>query len=1119
MKLFRILSLTLCGLLLLSSAWTQTETTGQITGQVTDPSGAAVVGAEVVLTSAAGWQRNTSSNPTGHYKFPLLPPGPYRLQASASGFGTVSTENVRVLITETTEVNLQLPVGSREETVMVTAEAPLVQSENPTTGKVIQEETIRQLPLATRNFQQLLTLTTGTSGALPNSSDLGRGDAVFNVNGQRSISNSMVINGVDANSIGTGSTPNLAVPTTDSLQEFKVQTSLYDASQGRNTGGVVAVVTKSGTNEWHGNAFYFIRNDSLNANNYFLNRQGVERPTYDRDQFGGTLGGPLMKDRAWFFVSYQGTREDNGTSLSNSLATVFVPGNLSDDRSPAALAALSASFGLGGFVHPTAAALLQAQLPNGQFLIPSAPSPGASNASVATAIPSTSTFDEDQANANLDLQISQSNRLSGKFFWANNDIQQALFNSFGTGNPLQLPGFSAFSTFRQRVVSADDTHIFSPTLLNVARFGYSIITTSAEPAQPFTAAEFGISSPLSSLFPEMPTISISNFMDIGPSPFEDNDAQVATYTVSDTLTWTKGRHTFKLGGEYKRQLVDLRFDLYTRGNIFHLGFLGNPFTDFLAGLSGLSIMGSGVNDREQRANDAAWFVQDDWRLTNRLTVNLGLRWDYFGPFYELQGRYIGLDPARIQTAALPTGGVAITDGFVQAGNATNPLPGIPLVEDGLVESDWNNLAPRVGFALELFKSKPTVLRGGYGVYYDRPNARLLNNQVLNFPYYTLALVFATPITNPFVQVPLPDQFPLDVTNPAIFPFGGPPAVLPAAVAGGLTFVPSNGLYPNLANFRTPYVQQYNLGIQHELLPDLLLDIAYVGSAGRKLMRLRSLNQAILPGAVFPLALTAPLSPGLSDLPAQGFGTHVMESSSNSFYNSLQVGVTKRMSNGLQFLAAYTWAHSNDDFSGTDTSDNVVVPGDQVNLNNRATSDFDRRHRFVFSSIYDLPKLYHGTSRAMDWTVNNWQIAGILTLQTGTPFSLLTNANAFTQARADFAPGCTADSAALDGDVTARLNAYFDTSCFTAAAPIPGNFGTTGRNILRGPDQRNLDFSIVKFFPIDERKNIEFRTEFFNITNTPSFATPVNIRASGNFGQIVRTSTGPRVIQFALKFAF
>jgi hypothetical protein len=1124
----------------------QSPTTGQIAGVVKDMTGAVISGAALTLTSTAGVERETKSDATGRYAFLLVPPGSYRVEAAKTGFGNVTAEGVVVRITEITNLDIPLAVASQKTAVEVTEETPLLETESPARGTVIEQEQIRQLPLPTRNFQQLLTLTPGTSGPVQSSSELGRGAAPIYVDGMRATSNSVIINGTDANSIGTGSTPNLAVPATDSLDEFIVQTSQYDASQGRVAGGVVAAVTKSGTNKVHGNLYEFFRNTSLDANNFFLIKSGVPRPPYQRNQFGGTLGGPVIKDRMWFFVSYQGSRERNGTSLLNSIDTVVVPANLSNDRSEQTLDNLAQSYGVPFcLTSPNAGCLqtnnqmadflLKATLPNGQLVIPSAPSNCVpANGTCNAPVVGVSKFREDQINSNLDFQLSSKNRLSAKFFGANNPATQALFNLFGLANALPVPGFGGTANLNQRVLSLDDTHIVSSHIVNDLRFGFGFITTGSQPQEPFTSAQLGISSPLSNLFAGMPEISLANLFDLGASPFADNSAVERTYTVGDTLSWQKGRHGLKFGAEYKRHTLDETFNLYTRGQMFFLGFSPatspflSPFVDFLGGFfdtAGLTIMGSGVNNRDVRAHDINGFANDDWRVTERLTVTLGVRYDFFSPFTEDQGRFVGFDPTRITTVAIPAlygGGVAVTGGFVQASNAKNPLPGIPLVTPGLVASDKNNFAPRIGFSWQPRSDNKLAVRGGYGVYYDRANSRLLNNQILDFPYYTLAQAFLTPISNPFVQVPQPSAYPLLFDNASVFPFGGPPAFLPRAASipfpVPLQSVSANGIYPDLHDFRTPYVQQYSFGIQREIANKWMMDLSYVGSAGRKMYRLVDQNQALIETALGP---EGTYSPGLSSLAVQGFGVHTMQSSSNSSYNSLQASVTKRFSHGLQFLASYTWSHSLDDYSGdpTGTSDVTVVPGNQApgQLNNYASSDFDRRHRFVFSGIYDLPEFYKGSSGFARQAVNGWQLASVITLQSGTPFSVLTNDTAFVQARANYAPGCSPD---MSGSVESRLQMYFNTACFApATADAAGGFGNTARNILRGPDQDNVDISIVKFFPLSERTKLEFRSEFFNAFNIVAFQNPDNVLASPYFGQILATSTGPRVIQFALKLNF
>jgi len=1148
-ELRRAISLIIFGALFLFASggtWAQSPTTGQITGVVKDASGATISDAKITLTSVTGVEREATSDGNGRYTFSLLPPGNYHLEAEKTGFGKATAEDVAVRITEITRLDISLQVAVQKSVVEVMSEPPLIQADDAAHGTVIQQEQIRQLPLPTRNFQQLLTLTPGTSGPVQNSSELGRGAAPIYVNGLRSTSNSVIINGTDANSIGTGSTPNLAVPATDSLQEFIVQTSQYDASQGRVAGGIVAAVTKSGTDEFHGNLYEFFRNDALNANNFFLNAGGVHRPPYKRNQFGGTFGGPLVKGRAWFFVSYQGSRERNSTSLLNSIGTVFVPQNLSNDRSTAGVDALAASYSLApcstppnGFTFvpcfdPTAQFLLQAKLPNGSYVIPSATNPtavapGAVPQPVAVPVVGASQFREDQFNTNLDYQLSAANRFSAKFFAANNPATQGLFNLFGLANALPVPGFGATANLNQRVLSLDDIHLISSRLVNDAHFGFGFISTGSQPQEPFTAAQVGINSYVGNPFTGMPEISVANYFDLGANPFADNGGVEKTYTFGDTLSWQKGRHSLKVGVEYKHHDLNADFNLYTRGQIFFLGltkppspFAGNGFYDFLGGLydlTGLTIMGSGVNNRDVRAQDWGSFANDDWRITDRLTLTLGLRYDYFGPFTEAEGRFIGLDETQLKDVLVPGVGAVITGGFVQASNAKNPIAGIPLVQPSLVSPNKKDFAPRIGFAWQpLSNSKHMVVRGGYGVYYDRANSRLLNNQLLNFPYYTLAQAFTTPIGTPFVNVPQPSSYPLQFNGPA-FPLGGPPAILTQAPTflntTGTAVVSANGIYPDIHNFHTPYIQQYSLGIQNEFAHNWMLDVSYVGSAGRRLFRLMDLNQAMT-DAGYPIGQ---YTFGLSSLAVQGFGVHVLQSSANSSYNSLQVGLTKRFSHGLQFLTAYTYSHSLDDYSGdpTGTSDISVVPGNEAILHNHASSDFDRRHRLVFSGIYDLPEFYKGDSHLARQAANNWELASILTLQSGTPFSVLTNENAFVAARADAVAGC---NPALSGSVESRLSKYFNTACFTPApATFAGGFGDTGRNILRGPNQRNVDISLIKYFPLTERKKLEFRAELFNAFNMVSFANPINLLASANDGQIVATTTGPRVIQFALKFNF
>ncbi|HJS24393.1 MAG TPA: TonB-dependent receptor [Pyrinomonadaceae bacterium] len=1081
--------------------------TGQLNGTVVDPNGAVIVGAGVKLTSQSTSQvRELVTGGSGDFAFTLLPPGRYKLEVTANGFRTVLIEDARINITQTTSLVVQLEASTVEGMVTISADAPLVQAESSQTGRVIEGQTIRQLPLPTRNFQQLLTLSPGTSASVSNNTDLGRGDSIISVNGQRTTSNNVRINGIDVNAVGTNGTPNIASPATDTLQEFIVQTSLYDASQGRNSGGNIEAVTRSGGNEFHGNAYYFIRNRALNENDFFLKSAGQPKPVLSRHQFGGTLGGPVVRDRMFFFGSYQGTRETNGASLSNSLLFPFIPSQLRDDSRSAA--ALQTTFGVTP--NPVAVTILNSKLPGGAFAIPSA-----TTASGLTPISAISRYRENQFNVNFDIKFSDSHTLFQKSFFARNPTFQSNFNFAGLGNgPTQLPGAGADLVFVQAVHSISDTYVFTPNVVNQARFGYSRLRNTSTPEEPFTASEFGISNPLGNLFQGAPTLIVTGLFTFGSSPFADQSSRVNAFTAGDTLSILAGSHHLRTGGEYRRSQLNFFFNAFSRGQISFASF-----NDFLIG-NGVSVIGSGVFDRAVRMNDIGAFLQDDWKFNDRLTLNLGVRYDYYGFPSDIRGRFVNLliDQLRQGTIANPAGP---PNGFVQAEGGV--LAGVPEVVESLVPSDKNNFSPRVGFALRLNSSGSVVLRGGYGIYYDRFSARFANTQLLNYPYFALAVGLPgllRTFANPFIPVPQPGAFPLQPTIPS-----------PLSPSAPLIGVPVSGLFidPELS---TPYVQQYNANVQWELFKDYLLEVGYVGSKGTKLLQVVSLNQPVYNRAAN--VFVAPFGTALSTQKMVANGIQQTQTSANSRYNSLQVSMTKRFSRGLQFLSAYTLGKSTDYYSGLAVNELVAIPGDQLNWNlNYGPSDFDRRHRFVHSFVYDLPKV-SVTARIPKALLNNWQVNGILTLQTGTPFSIIDSPNFAIIQRANFAPGAT--NLLTSGDVKSRLNQFFNISAFVLSRPVLGGgnlgtpnnptfdpdnpFGNTPRNLLYGPGQKNLDLSVIKFIPIKEAVRAELRAEFFNLFNWTNFANPnSNIAVPATFGRITTTSSGPRVIQFAAKVSF
>ena len=1082
-------------------------TTGQLSGVVTDQNSAVVPNATVKITNTAtNLSREATTNSDGVYSFQLLPAGNYQVEISAQGFQKQTVSAV-VNITQTTSADVQLGVTIDGGSVVIEAGAPLVQNETSQNGRVITGETLRQLPLPTRNFQQLLTLSSGAQSGVSNTTDLGRGDATISVNGQRTTSNSVRINGIDANSIGTNSTPNIAVPATDSLQEFIVQTSLYDASNGRNAGGNVEAITRSGSNDFHGSAYYFLRDSSLTANEPFIKGRGLAKPVLDRKQYGGTLGGRIIRDRAFFFVSYQGTREENGMSLTNSLTSPLIPAGLTDTNRTAA--GLAAAFGINqALINPVALNILNAKLPNGEFAIPSSGATGlTASTPVLTPQSGLSTFKENQFNINGDFNFTSNHSLAAKFFLADNPTTQANYNFAGLGNgERQLVGFGGDLEIVQKLYSITDTYIFSPNIVNQAKFGYSRLRVTSVPEEPFTAASLGISSSLASLFPGAPTITVAGLDSafiFGPGTLADQNSEIDGYSFGDTLSVTAGNHRLKFGGEYRYSTVDFYFNAFSRGQIIF-----PSFSAFLQGGSAgtsLSLLGSGVFDRAYKVSDLNGFIQDDWKINRRLTVNLGLRYDLFGLPSDENGRLVNFLPSQLKQGAPP-------NGFVQAEGGS--LAGVPTVEKTLVPVDKNNFSPRVGFAYLLNEDFNIVMRGGYGIYYDRISTRYANTQLFNYPYFAIGVGFPgflNTFASPFVNMPAPSTFPTAANVPS-----------PLAPIAPLVGVPISGVYID-PNLKTPYIHQYNFGFQWNFAKNYLFDIGYVGNKGTNLLQVILLNQPTFNSATGTFSAN-PLGAGFSANRNLTGGVHQVQTTSVSNYNSLQMSLTRRFTNGLQFLAAYTFGESIDYYSGAGVNELTVVPGDQVNWRtNRGRSDFNREHRFVISGVYALPK-FKDSNAFVKNVFGGWEVAGIGVFQSGLPFSVIDNPGNTVINRANYNPTFTGNLY-TSGDVGNRLNGYFTTGAFVRSAfgtatfdPL-SPFGNSVRNSLTGPGQKNIDISFIKFIPITEKMRGEFRAEMFNAFNWVNYANPNSNISGANFGRIERAATGPRVIQLAFKFSF
>ncbi len=1134
------------------SAFGQSQTTGRILGTVRDPNGAVIVGAEVTVTSlATADERKDTTDTEGNFAVLLLSPGTYRVRVVASGFNPALFDAVRVVITETTTRNAQLAVAGVIDSVVV-RDAPLIRSDGPQLGRVVDSRAVAELPLATRNFTQILALSSGTSVALPDNTALGRNSQSVSVNGARPTQNNFEINGIDANSLSQNNAISVAVPAPETIQEFKIQTSLYDATFGRGAGGSVQAVTRSGTNEFHGAAYEYFRDDAFNANNPFLKAAGVQRPVLKRSVFGGLLGGPVKSDKAFFFGSYQGTRESNGASDNSLTSSILIARGLTDDRSQQTLLATFRPRFQNNlpapFIHPVALALLNAKLPDGQFLIPTPQADGRYSGSAI------STYREDQFNANVDYRAGENDWLAVKFFFSN----APQFAALAAASAANVPGFGADQKNDNRVFSVQNIHTFGARTVNEARAGYSLVYSDSFGRHPVKDSDVGIRRSNSDAYPGLGIIRIgaaalgigsteTNALTIGNAgTFVDVKQDNSAFTLVDILSLTRGRHSFRTGGGIIFYRTNVTTNINRRGQIVF-----QSFNNFLLGLATSSLNGEGINTRFMRAADYSLFLQDDWKLSQKLTLNLGLRYELNLPPFETRGVLATFDPAlyqprmEVDASGNPVGPPA--GGFVQAGNVIPQydLAEVPNVGKRVFTSvDPNNLGPRVGFAYSPFDSGRLTLRGGYGIFYSRPATNHITNTINAPPTYAFRRSPAGALVrleDPFVPLPSQDQF---------------PAFVPGVALSSSSFD---------RRLRTPYFHQYNASLQYALSQDLLLEVAYVGSRGHNLFRNVRINQARLASTQQPIvnAVTGQVitnnTPANATLraPYQGadiIGFQQFQYTAESAYNSLQMSLTRRLSKGLQLLASYTYAKSLDNASGQGALDTTTILGNQLDSKaNRGVSDFDLTHRFVLSYLWDLPRPpFARRSTAGRLLLSGWQVTGIITAMSGQPFDIVDSAAGSFYfgansglARPNWAPGATRNTATSNVPPGYFFNPFafvrpvvqagqlIPTSNGTASAGVTGtDFGNVGRNVLRGPRQTNVDFSIIRRFPLGEFRNIEFRAEFFNIFNHVNFANPIsNLNAAfsdqntgqiispNDFGRIIATSNNPRLIQFALKLNF
>jgi len=1113
-----------------TAAYAQTQTTGSITGSVKDQTGAFLPGVEIKgEQEGTGQAHNTISSELGTYTLPLLPPGRYTVTFTLPGFQTVVSKGVVVNATEKISVNATLQVASLGTIVEVSAAAQLIQSESTSLGRVIDEKMTTSLPLPTKNYTQLLALSTGASAGIADTSTLGRGSINISSNGGRQVANTFLLDGVDANNIhsdtaeqnGVGSN-GVPVPSTEVLQEFKVQTGQYDAQYGRNAGASINVVTKSGTNQFHGSVFEYLRNDVLNANNFFLNATHARRPVLRQNQFGTTIGGPIRHDKTFFFIGYQGTRQINAASTSSSTASLVMP-NIPQVRTPATLGATfggkSGSNGGvavapdGSNINPVALTLLNVKLKDGSYMIPSPQTAATSGVNYTAAIPGR--FTETQFTINLDHELSPKQKIAIRTFGAN--VPQTV----PLASTNVVPGFPLFQDFKNRNASITHTYTISPTTVNEARIGFNRPAGASILSDPTNIAAVGINRVNANAITALPQITLQGSFVLGYGNSSDQKTIPNTFVYHDTLSWTHQAHLVRTGFEARRYQTNL-FNRIVRGSMTFL-----TFPDFLLGMAAgpagngtnqSSInsvsLSSGITDRNYRATDLTGFFQDDWKITPKLTLNLGVRYDYMGFQYDTRGRSGNYDLRLYQPP--PAGGFTST-GFVQPKGTAYPVAGLPQVDRTFLDHpDNKNFAPRLGLAYRILPKM--VLRSGYGMFWERVSNQMALQLISNLPFVTTSSGSGTAIAtatfqNPFPNLPAISSFPI---TPTIFA----PPFTPDRPPSGVTV-----LDPAI---HTPYLQQYSMNLQYEFPGEMLLEVGYVGSKGTHLPWTRNVNQTQLASPSNPInGITTNTASNAADrVQYIGFsntGFTQVQTGADSHYDSLQTSVTKRLSHGLQFLAAYTWGKSIDDNSGSSGSTLSSISGDATNTRQaRGPSDYDRRHRFTFSYVYAIPTWGFGLNDSAFGRkfFAGWQVSGITTFQSGAPFSITDSKGASlfgsTASRASWAPGATKDTATLSGSTESRLTAYFNKAAFMSAGTLWGN---TGRNILTGPGQQNFDASLSKITPFKESRLVEWRMEVFNLLNHPNFANPENKMTSAAFGTITSTVANARVIQFGLRIVY
>ena len=1099
----RVLPALLAGLILVaapaSTVFAQ-AVTGTLLGTVTDSSGAVVTGAKVTITNeGTGFTRTASTDTAGEYTFPSIPTGRYTVLAEMQGFKAGALSGIVVGVDQRVRMDVSLEVGAMTESVTIEASTPLLQTSSSELGTTVDNEQIEALPLNGRNFVSLTRTVPGVLRGNPGSNIDGAGSlawrasASFSANGQRARDNNYMLDGVDNNETWLQTV--VIFPSVDSLQEVKLQTSTYSAEFGRSLGGIVNLQIKSGTNTYRGSLFEFHRNDAFDANNFFNNRAGRDKPDFKQNQFGGTLGGPIFRDRTFFFGDYQGHRETQGQTFLSTIPTAAMRAGDFSAISRVIYDPLTGQPFPGNVIpsdriDPIARNIFEQLYPT----------PNTAGRTAATGqvidnylINPVKEREDDQFNVKVDHNLSTNNRFFTRYSFEKTHRLQ----------PATLPHGDAGATFGAgdgnidaQGLAFNDTHTFSSNWLNEFRFGWSSVKfnmTSIDYGSNF-AEKVGIPNVnFNQVTSAMSQITFQNIRNLGANGNQPLITNQNDFQIFDNVTWIKGKHTFKLGGSItfrSREILnaDQIVGQFGFNNNQTSNCAGRPQPCALNTGTGFDVASfllghaSAVNRRlfdagtyTEKRPEYSIYLQDDWRATSKLTLNVGLRWDVYPPWIEIDDRQSNFD---VSTGRF----VVASDNAVIQG-----------VEVGRYLQTYSkgDLGPRLGFAYDVAGDGKTLVRGGWGVFWNFTPGGTSSSKAQNPPFLQATALTPTPTTTGI--------------NLGLRSMPVPPGVDPSLPASGAT----RSIFD--INFRDGYAHNFNLNVQRQLGTNYMVEVAYAGSKGRQMMAKVNPNQAPPVLGVTDSNVNRPmaqLAPALRDI-GQAASIGYVD------YNGLLVKFQRRFANNFSFLNAYTWGKAMDINSDNDGNISFTNVYDIENYH-RGPADYDVTHTFSSSWIYELPV-------ARERWYGGWQVNGILLLRTGLPFTVTQNQGVQSTGTGN-RPNRICDGR-LDNPTIDR---WFDASCFVSPTELTATYGDSGRNILRGPGQFNIDMSLIKRTRIG-RFDTEFRLEAFNVLNHPQFAPRPNSNInSAGVGTITSMLPNPscalcgtteRQVQLGVKMRF